>query len=85
LPTVKTKDTLTTVAVETYVVICYKTKPLCHSFSLFIISENIKLNVKNKSMRPNKYLSVESLYLYADRVFGHENWSHEIKNQTIGQ
>ena len=29
----------------------------------------------------NKYLSVESLYLYADHVFGYENCSHEIKNQ----
>ena len=35
-----------------------------------------------KSMMWNKHLSVESLYLYADHVFGHENWSHEIKNQT---
>ena len=33
----------------------------------------------------NKHLSVESLYLYADNVFGYENWSHEIKNQTIGE
>jgi hypothetical protein len=30
----------------------------------------------------NKHLSVESLYLYAHHVFGYENWSHEIKNQT---
>ena len=30
----------------------------------------------------NKHLSVESLYLSADHVFGYENWSHEIKNQT---
>ena len=30
----------------------------------------------------NKHLSVESLYLYADHLFGYENWSHEIKNQT---
>ena len=30
----------------------------------------------------NKHLSVESLYLYADHVFGYENWTHEIKNQT---
>ena len=28
---------------------------------------------KRKSMMPNKYLSVESLYLYADHVFGYEN------------
>ena len=34
-------------------------------------------------MMSNKHLSVESLYLYADHVFGYENWSHEIKNQTI--
>ena len=26
----------------------------------------------------NKHLSVEFLYLYADPVFGQENWSHEI-------
>ena len=30
-------------------------------------------------MMSNKTLSVESLYLYADHVFGYENWSHEIK------
>ena len=29
----------------------------------------------------NKHLSVESLYLYADHVFGYENWSHEMKNK----
>ena len=28
----------------------------------------------------NKHLNVESLY--ADQVFGYENWPHEIKNQT---
>ena len=34
-------------------------------------------------MMSNKHLSVESLYLYTDHVFGYENWSHEIKkNQT---
>ena len=33
----------------------------------------------------NKLLSVEYFYLYADYVFGYENWSHEIKNQTIGE
>ena len=27
----------------------------------------------------NKHLSVESLYLYADHVFGYENWFHKIK------
>ena len=27
----------------------------------------------------NKNLSVESLYLYADHVFGYENWLHEVK------
>ena len=27
----------------------------------------------------NKHLGVESLYLYADHVFGYENWSHKIK------
>ena len=31
---------------------------------------------------PNNHLRVESLYLYADHVFGYENWSHKIKNQT---
>ena len=36
-------------------------------------------------MTSNKHLSVESLYLYADHVFGYENWSHEIKHQTIGE
>jgi hypothetical protein len=40
---------------------------------------------KRKSMMSNKYLSVESLYLYADHVFSYGNWSHEIKNQTIGE
>ena len=41
----------------------------------------------------NKHLNVEYLgyiytyiyiyiYIYADHVFGFENWSHEIKNQT---
>ena len=34
-------------------------------------------------MMSNKHLSVESLYLYADHVFGYENWSHEINYQTI--
>ena len=29
-------------------------------------------------MIPNKHLSVESLYLYADKVIGYANWSHEI-------
>ena len=33
-------------------------------------------------MMPGKHLSVESLYLYADHVFGYENWLHEIKIQT---
>jgi hypothetical protein len=33
-------------------------------------------------MMSNKYLSVETLCLYTDLVFGYENWSHEIKNQT---
>ena len=32
----------------------------------------------------NRHLSVESLYLYADHVFGSENWSNEIKHQTVG-
>ena len=27
----------------------------------------------------NTHLSVESLYVYADHVFGYENWSNEIK------
>ena len=34
----------------------------------------------------NKHLRVESLYLYADNVFGFENRSHEIKkNHAIGE
>ena len=33
----------------------------------------------------NKHLSLESLYLHADHVLGYENWSHGIKNQTIGE
>ena len=33
----------------------------------------------------NKHLNVESLYLYADHVFDYENWSREIKYQTIGE
>ena len=33
-------------------------------------------------MMSNKHLSVESSYLYADHMFGYENWSNEIKNQT---
>ena len=33
-------------------------------------------------MMSNKHLSVESLYLYADHVFGYENWSHEIKKSN---
>ena len=36
-------------------------------------------------MMSNKHLSVESLYLCADHVFGYENWLHEIKNKTIGE
>ena len=32
-------------------------------------------------MISNNHLSAESLYLYADHVFGYENWSHEIKNK----
>ena len=31
----------------------------------------------------NKHLSVESSYLCAVHVFGYENWSHELKNQTM--
>ena len=38
---------------------------------------------KRKSMTSNKHLSVE--YLYANHVFGYENWLHEIKNQAIGE
>jgi hypothetical protein len=30
----------------------------------------------------NIHLSVESLYLYVDHVFGYENYLHEIKNQS---
>ena len=30
----------------------------------------------------NKHLSAESVYVYADHVFGNENWSHEIKKST---
>ena len=33
-------------------------------------------------MISNKYLSVESLYLYADHVLGYENWSYEIKKSN---
>ena len=36
-------------------------------------------------MMSNKHLSAESLYLYADHVFGYEIWSHETENQTIGE
>ena len=36
-------------------------------------------------MTSNKHISVESLYLYAGHVFGYENWSHEIKNQTTDE
>ena len=36
-------------------------------------------------MMSNKNLSVESLYVYADHIFGSKNWSHEINNQTIGE
>ena len=43
-------------------------------------------NANRKSILSNKYLSVECLYLYADHVFGYENWSLEIKkNQIIGE
>ena len=34
---------------------------------------------KRKSNISNKHLGVESLYLYAEYVFGYENWTHEIK------
>ena len=30
----------------------------------------------------NKHLSVASLYLYVDHVFGYKHWTQEIKNQT---
>ena len=30
----------------------------------------------------NKHLIVKYLYLYADHVFGYENWWHEMKNHT---
>ena len=33
-------------------------------------------------MMPNKHLCAESLYVYADHVFGYENWSHEIKKSN---
>ena len=33
-------------------------------------------------MMSNKHLSVEPLNLYADHVFGYENWSHEIKKSN---
>ena len=36
-------------------------------------------------MISKKHLSVESLYLYADHVFGYENWLLVIKNQSIGE
>ena len=32
-----------------------------------------------------KHLRVESLYLYADHVFGYKSCSYEIKHQTIGE
>ena len=31
----------------------------------------------------NKHLSLKSVYLYSDHMFGYENWSHELKNQTM--
>jgi hypothetical protein len=37
---------------------------------------------QRKKTMSNKHLSVESLYLYANHVFGYENWSHGIKNHT---
>ena len=37
------------------------------------------------SLKIIQFLIVGSLYLYADHVFGYENWSHEIKNQTIDE
>ena len=36
-----------------------------------------------QSIVENEHLSVESLYLYADNVFGYENWLHEIKKLKI--
>ena len=33
-------------------------------------------------MMLNKHISEESLYLYADLVFGYENWSHEMKKSN---
>ena len=40
---------------------------------------------KNEINESNKQLSVEFLYLYADHGFVYGNWSHEIKNQAIGE
>ena len=31
-------------------------------------------------MMSNRHLNIESLCLYADHVFGYENWSNQIKN-----
>ena len=72
---------------KTYVVICFF-KQNCTFFHcfLFITCKNkYNLTQRRKSMMSNKHLNAESLYLYADHVFVDENWSHEIKNQTIGE
>jgi hypothetical protein len=50
---------------------------------LFITGKNKqKSTQKEKSKMSNKHLNVEPSYLYDDHVFGYENCSHEIKNQT---
>ena len=33
-------------------------------------------------MMSNKNLSAESVYVYADHVFGYESWSQEIKKSN---
>ena len=46
---------------------------------LFITCEQV--NAK-KEINDGKHLSVEFSYLYADNVFGYENWSHEIQKSN---
>ena len=82
---IKTKGTHLTVAMETYVVICFfvlKQKYYVIHFLFITCKNKLKSTQETKSMMSNKHSSVESLYLYADRVFGYENWSHEIKQSN---
>ena len=62
-------------------VICFKRKLLRYSF-VFITCKINKIQLK-KEITDVKYLGEESSYLCADHVFGYENWSHKIINQTI--